>query len=169
MFYEVYLSNATGLLLPAIICIIAYSFSFKRIVRADFHYPILFLVTVIIVITMTYFKFGWLVKVSDNQKSLHFVSIYPIMVFLYLAISSRLKNIQIKPINVPWMYVGTLSSMLFSDFCFAFHSENIDFRFNNIGGAGIYDALFITPLFVVLCSVAINAKLSLDNKAVSLN
>lgn len=147
------ISNTYGFLLPAFLSIIIFIFMEKKDERKI--YGLAYLVSVAFIFIMIFFNFGYEMKETKVFSSLHFVSIYPLIILISFFYHAERYSIR-KPINAGWMFIGTFSSLSITDFCLSYILKGDDFRFEGIGGAGIFDGLLIATLLAWIPTLLIN-------------
>ncbi len=145
-----------GFYLP---CVLAFFAFLKIILRPNAvdkepHHGMLYLISILFALQLPFFGIGGWTKLEDGYQSVHFLSLFPLITILYAWLRFKIKGIPLQ-FSLAWLYLGSLSSMLFADFWFASNRFD-DFTLHGLGGAGFGDGLFITPLFATGCAFIIN-------------
>ncbi|MCF2902458.1 hypothetical protein L1267_18980 [Pseudoalteromonas sp. OFAV1] len=148
-------TNVMGFYIPCLLALIAFVFILRDQKKVSAIYPVSFLVSLCFAGGVMFgLELGWVVR-DDNQTSLHLVATFPLIVFSYKLLRMVVNKKHYDYFNIQWVYLGTFSTMAISDVLMAyFHIENA--FYSAIGGAGIYDALFVLPLSLVFVSILIN-------------
>lgn len=146
-------TNIFGLFIPALFTILIFIFMSKSEDRKI--YGTAYIISIASAFIMGYFNIGFKHKLDDGFSSLHFLSLYPIIIFLHYFIKVEFYNTR-ERINSNWMFLGTFSSALFTDCYLSYTTSTISFKFDGIGGAGIFDGLLITSVIAYLSSILVN-------------
>lgn len=145
-----------GFYLPALGAIIAFLlilFWSKKTDR-EWQYGAYFVLSVLIGVQMPYTGCGSWIENTEQVHAVRFVIFFPLFVFIQSAYQVKVKKMQ-PLLSVPWLYLGTFSSAVVTDFLLAKHHFEA-FRFAGLGGAGIVDGLVMASVFAALMGAVIN-------------
>ena len=151
------ISNTYGLYLPSVIAIICFALIFNK--KESSIYSFSFVAAITIGLLIPLLNFGGWHKVDTNFSAIYFFSAYPAIIFLYFAYKARKTGKTLK-FNVAWVFLGTFSTSLFTDFYLSLYYMPDSFNISGIGGAGIMDGLIIVSTWVALCAAFINYAVS---------
>lgn len=101
-------------------------------------------------IVISYFCSFWRGQ-EGIHLSLHVLCSYPILVLLKLAFSKRKELL-----SIPTLWIGSFCNIAIIDIIKTIEIAESFQQFNGIGGKGLTDALFITPLIACLFGAIIN-------------
>jgi hypothetical protein len=116
--------------------------------KYDNRYAISYLISLLVVFLFPVTLLGFWVKEDIQQTSIHMTPPFPIIVLLIHWVELRLYG-KFEAINLPWLYLGTMSSIAVADVVVGYHSFT-EFTLYGVGGAGFLDAIFILPIILTI-------------------